>query len=386
MTQHPQNNRFWKTILPLLLCLLIGLSAAYGQSDYGQILDYMEKVRHETGAPGLSVAVALKGKIRFSGGVGFAELDNQIPSTGRTVHNIASISKTHAAVAIMQLVEQGKVDLDAPIQSYVPYFPRKRWPITVRHILTHTSGIRHYRNNDFGTQRVKEKIHYDSLQAAIEIFKDDTLLFKPGDYYLYSSYASNLMQGIIEGLTGMGFEEYLRKYVWEPAGMLSTAFDVPERIVHNRGKGYSRNKQGILTNIQYANVSYKYAGGGIISTSEDLVRFGIALNNGTLLKPETLRMMYTVQVDPVMRFNPRGEPEKQNHKQALSWPIRTDAQGRDFPSHTGTVKGCRSYLLNYPEEDLVVALIANIVPLDSPKYGNAIAQMFLPPTNKGIKK
>lgn len=381
-----QNNRFWKTALPLIFCLLIAWSAADGQTDYGQILDYLEKVRHETGAPGISATVAHKGKIIFSGGVGYAELDNHIPATGKTVHNIASISKTHAAVAVMQLVEQGKVDLDGPIQIVVPYFPEKRWPITLRHILTHTSGIRHYRNDDFGPQRIKEKMHYDSLEAAIEIFKNDSLLFRPGEYYLYSSYASNLMQGVIETVTGVGFEEYLRKNVWEPAGMLSTAFDVPERIVHNRGKGYRRNRRGLLTNIQYADVSYKYAGGGIISTTENLVRFGMALNNGTLLKPETLRMMYTVQVDPVMRFNPRGEPTKQGHKQALSWFIRTDAQGRDFPSHTGTVKGCRSYLLNYPEEDLVVALIANIVPLDSPRYGNAIAQMFLPPVNKGIKK
>ena len=386
MTNPFQNNRSWKTVFPLVFCLLIAWSPAIGQTDYGQILDYMEKVRHETGAPGISVTVAHKGKIIFSGGVGHAELDNHIPATGKTVHNIASISKTHAAAAVMQLVEEGKVDLDVPIQTYVPYFPEKPWPITLRHILTHTSGIRHYRSDDFGPQRFKEKIHYDSLEAAIEIFKDDSLLFKPGEFYLYSSYASNLMQGVIETVTGIGFEEYLKKNVWEPAGMLSTAFDVPERIVHNRGKGYRRNRRGLLTNIQYADVSYKYAGGGIISTTEDLVRFGMALNNGTLLKPETLRLMYTVQVDPVMRFNPQGEPTKQEHKQALSWFIRSDAQGRNFPSHPGSVKGCRSYLLNYPEEDLVVALIANILPLDSPKYGNAIAQMFLPPVNKGFKK
>jgi CubicO group peptidase (beta-lactamase class C family) len=377
-----QKNLFSATSFFVVIFLAFVVSHAFAQADAKQITDYLQQVRHETGAPGISVAVALKGEMIVSCGVGYAELDNLTPATGKTVHNIASISKTHAAVAVMQLVEQGKVKLDDPIQKYVPYFPEKRWPITVRHILTHTSGIRHYRDGEFGPQQIKEKMHYDSLAAGIEIFKDDTLLFQPGKYWFYSSHASNLMQGIIETVTGMGFEAYLKKHVWEPAGMLSTAFDVPERIVHNRGRGYIRNERGLLINAPYADVSYKYAGGGMISTVEDLVRFGMALNDGTLLKPETMAMMYKVQVDPVMRYNPRGEPRKMPHKQALSWFIRTDAQGRTFPSHTGTVKGCRSYLLNYPEHGLVVALIANIVPFDSPKYGDAIAQLFLPPVNR----
>lgn len=372
------------------LCLLVLAPVLFSPSlpaqvPVKQITDYLQRVRHETGAPGISVAVAVKGEIVVSCGVGYAELDNLTPATGKTVHNIASISKTNAAVAVMQLVQQGKVDLDAPIQKYVPYFPEKRWPVTLRHILTHTSGIRHYRRGEFGEQRYKEKIHYDTLEDGIQIFKDDTLLFQPGKYWYYSSHASNLMQGVIETVTGMGFEEYLKKYVWEPAGMLSTQFDVPERIVHNRGRGYIRNEQGRLINVPFVDPSYKYAGGGIISAVEDLVRFGMALNHGKLLKPETLRQMYTVQVDPVMRYNPNGPPQRLSHKQALSWFIRTDAQGREFPSHTGTVKGTRSYLLNYPQYDLVVALIANIVPFDSAKHGNAIAQLFLPPVHEKMR-
>ena len=364
--------------------ILLTVDAAHAQSISDQILDYMQKIRIESGAPGVSVSVAHNGEIVFSQGLGYAEMDNLTPSTSGTVYNIASVSKTMAAVAVMQLVEKGEVNLDDPIQKYVPYFPEKRWPVTVRQILTHTSGIRHYREGEFGEQRYKEKIHYDSLEAAIAFWKDDTLLFQPGQYWFYSSHASNLMQGIIETVTEMGFEEYLRKHVWEPAGMLSTSFDVPERIVPNRGKGYVRNEKGLLINTIYVDVSYKYAGGGILSTSGDLARFGIALNNGKLLKPETLKKMYAVQVDPVIRFNLEGDPQTLDHKQAISWFIRPDIQGREFPSHTGTVKGCRTYLLNYPQEDLVVALIVNVLPFDPVKYGNAIAQIFLPAVNPGF--
>ena len=283
--QSPKSNTF---VFLFLLLLFSPLSAGFAQVNSQQIKDYLQRIRSESGAPGISLAIAREGKIIFSDGTGYAELDNLTPAAGTTVHNIASISKTNAAVAIMQLVEQGKVDLDAPIQKYVPYFPKKKWKITLRSILTHTSGIRHYRKGEFGEQRYKEKIHYDHFKDAINIFKNDTLLFKPGSYWFYSSHAANLMEGVIETVTGMKFEDYLKKYIWEPAGMLSTQFDVPERIVHNRGKGYIRNKQGILINTPYVDVSYKYAGGGIISTVEDLVHFGIALNHGKLLKPETL--------------------------------------------------------------------------------------------------
>ncbi len=380
MLRH-QKTLFGLIAIILLMLVVQTLPALPADVTSKQLADYLQRIRNETGAPGISVAVAREGKILLSVGVGYAELDNLTPATGTTVHNIASISKTHAAVAVMQLVEQGKVKLDDPIQKYVPYFPKKRWPITVRQILTHTSGIRHYKRGEFGPQNIKEKMHYDTFEDAVSIFKDDTLLFQPGKYWYYSSYAADLMQGIVETVTGMGFEDYLRKYVWGPAGMFNTQFDVPERIVHHRGRGYLRNKQGLLINIPYVDVSYKYAGGGILSTVEDLVRFGIALNHGKLLKPETLARMYAVQVDPVMRYNPNGAPQKLPHKQALIWFIRTDAQGRSFISHTGTVKGTRSYFLNYPQYDLVVALIANIVPFEPVKYGNAIAQMFLPPVN-----
>ena len=113
-----------------LLILIISTSYAstiFAQMDEAQLRHYLERVRVETGAPGISVAVARHGEIVLSVGVGYAELDNMTPATGATVHNIASISKTHAAVGIMRLVEQGKIDLDAPIQTYVPYFPQKRW-------------------------------------------------------------------------------------------------------------------------------------------------------------------------------------------------------------------------------------------------------------------
>jgi CubicO group peptidase (beta-lactamase class C family) len=279
----------------------------------------------------------------------------------------------------MQLFEKGLVGLDDEIQKYIPSFPKKSDPVTLRRILTHTSGIRHYKNGEFGPHGLREMRRFTDIEEAIKHFSDEPLIYEPGQYWLYSSHAFNLLQGVIEQASGIGFEDYMKRYVWEPAGMLASSFDVPERIVHKRGQGYVRNQKGVLVHPRYADVSYKYAGGGMLSTVEDLVRLGIALNNGTLLQPKTVTTMYTVHIDDdVMEFNPNGDPEKRSFRQALGWRFDKDAQGRPYINHTGTVKGTRSFLMNYPELDLVLALQANVLPFDSRRHGSAIAQMFLP--------
>jgi CubicO group peptidase (beta-lactamase class C family) len=361
--------------------------SAQAQVDAEAIENHLEQLRLATGAPGISLSVAIRGETVYSGGVGYAELENLTPADGKTVHNVASVSKVMATVAVMQLVEKGLVDLDDVIQKYIPSFPEKRKPVTLRCILTHTSGIRHYKNGEFGPHGLREMRRFTDIEEAMKHFSDDPLLYEPGSYWMYSSHAFNLLQGVIDKASGMGFEEYMKRHVWEPAGMLASSFDVPERIVHKRGQGYVRNEEGILEHPRYADVSYKYAGGGMLTTVDDLVRLGIALNDGTLLKPETVKTMYTVQVnDDVLQFHADEEPEKRSFQQALGWRIDKDAQGRPYINHTGTVKGTRSFILNYPEIDLVLALQANVLPFDSRRHGSAIAQMFLPPVNERFQE
>ncbi len=358
-------------------------AAAAPAVDRRQLLDYMERIRDENDLPGLSVAVAVDGEIVFSDGVGVAELDNRTPATGRTVHNVGSVSKVLSVVGLMQLVEQGKVDLDATIQTYLPYYPEKRWPITIREILTHTSGTRHYREGEFGEYGLLRFRHFESFEEATKIWRDDPLLFEPGTRWFYSSHAMNLMQGIVEAASGMGFEDYLRTYVFEPAGMMATQFDVPSRVVHNRGHGYERDRRGAFVNADPEDPSYKYAGGGILSSAEDLVRFALAIDDGTLLGPGTVAEMRRPQIDrSVPEYVPGGEPRPLGHEQAIVWWIRTDQAGRRYPSHTGTVKGTRSFIGDWVDQGVVVALQANALPFDSARCGEAIAQMFLPPPER----
>jgi serine beta-lactamase-like protein LACTB, mitochondrial len=339
---------------------------------------YLEKLWHSNQAPGMSVVVASKGIIVFSQAFGFADLDNMVPATASTVYNMGSISKTETAVAVMQLLEQGKISLNDPIQKYVPSFPDKGSPITILHLLTHTSGIRHYRDTDFPGPygEYSENMRpYHSLEDAIKIFKDDPLLFRPGEFYFYSSYAVDLLQGVVEKASGMGFEEYMRKYVWEPSGMLSTEFDIPDRVVPHRAKGY-RVENGNTLNSAYGDLTYKFAGGGMISSTEDLVRLGVGLNHGQLLKPATLALMYKPQLNPVIEYQEHGRGKKLDFEQALVWEILKDAGGRRLVYHTGSVKGFNSCLVNYPDQDFVIADMANGNSIGSDEL-IAVAQFFL---------
>jgi CubicO group peptidase (beta-lactamase class C family) len=314
----------------------------------------------ETGVPSIAVAVARDQKLLFSDGIGYADLESLSRAGPTTVYNIGSISKVMAAVAVLQLVERGEVSLDDPIQKYLPAFPDKGTPITLRHLMTHTSGIRHYRPDDFPGEPWADNVAtYDSIEAAVEIFEDDPLLFAPGEYYRYSSYAVNLLQGVVEAASGLGFEVYMRRRVWAPAGMLSSSFDLPERIVTGRARGYEIVDGEVVNYYPNENVTYKFAGGGMLSTVEDLVRFGVAITNHRLLGEEISTEMLEPQLDDIQVFEGEDPPSDLRWEQALMWRIRRDEADRPYLHHCGQVKGFNACLIIYRDEDLIVAIIDN---------------------------
>ncbi len=373
--------------LPLALVLLCSALATAGLAQapaaaipppQARAADRLEATWRANGAPGISVAVAVKGRIVFSAGRGLADLDNSVPATGVTVYDIGSVSKVLTATAVMQLVEQGKVRLEDPIQKYVPSFPDKGSPITIWNLMTHTSGIRHYRPNDFPGEAHSENMRpYASIEDAIGVFKNDALLFPPGHYYSYSSYAVNLLQGVVEKASGMPFEDYLRKFVWDPAGMRATQFDVPSRIVPHRARSYVI-EGGRARNVAYGDLTYKFASGGMMSTVEDLVLFATALNEGELLKPETLARMYAPQIDPLMEFRDGKPSDSKATGQGLMWRIEKDDAGRRIVRHCGAVQQFHTCLVNFPDDNVVVALEANSYEAPGWKENLEFADLFLP--------
>lgn len=369
----------------LLWFCAIAMAADGGLKD-AQALAYLARLQADSGAPGASAAVSVRGEVVFSGGVGVADLESGAPQNGLSVHNIGSVSKVLAAVAVMQLVEQGKVNLDAEIQAYAPWFPRKDQPITVRQILTHTSGIRHYKSGEIDPSNLNVLRHYESFEESTRFWRDDPLLFTPGTHWLYSSFSSNLMQAIVETASGQSFERYLAEKVWAPAGMINTQFDVPSRVVPRRGRGYVRQpKTGALAHSFNEDLSYKYAGGGMISSDEDLCRLGHALSSGVLLKSATLAEMYRLQLAADLPTwsdaSYTGPKPVMGLKQGLIFQMNRDAAGFVYAAHAGTVKGTHSQFSNYYKDGVVVALHLNYNAggVDIKSAADSLAQLFLKP-------
>ncbi len=336
---------------PFLLLLLISIpDRAVAQT--GIILDELRESMQtqlaEQRIPGFSVAVVVHDQLVWSEGFGFADLESGMRATGSTIYRIGSVSKPVVGTALMQLVEQGKVDLDAELQTYVPEFPRKRWPITIRHLVTHTSGIRHYLGDEFASMK-----HYDDLVSSLEIFSSDSLLFEPGTRYSYSTYGFNLVANVVENAGGMPIADYMARYVYEPAWMNNTGLEDQREIQPGRAKWYETDRNGQWVNTAYADLSNKYAGGGITSTVEDLCRLHIAYAAGRMMKPETVEQMYTNQTLK------DGSP----HSYGLSWRVDQyelpDGRLVRRVSHGGGSIGANTSFIRFPDQGFAVAVTAN---------------------------
>lgn len=344
-------------IAPLLFVLLFSLTAS-AQNASGISPDKIQKIETAISAamakdniPGMSVAIVANKKIAWMNGFGKADLENSVPAKASTVYRLASISKTITSVAAMQLVEQGKLDLDAPVQQYCSGFPQKQWTVTTRQVLGHLSGIRHYGPQDGklfqgGSDNTK---HYNSINASLVFFKDDPLLHEPGSKYLYSTYGYNLVGCVIEGASGMTYLDYVRNNVFKTAAMNTIREDEVTAIIPNRAQGYEKNKNGQLQNSGLADTSYKIPGGGFCSTVEDLAKFAIALQAGKLLKPESLKLAWTKQKTKDGKDTTYG----------LGWQL-SERNGLKEVSHGGNQARVTTYLYMLPERGFAVVLMMNL--------------------------
>jgi CubicO group peptidase (beta-lactamase class C family) len=302
--------------------------------------------------PGLSIAVAVDGKIIWSEGFGLADLENQIRVSPATRFRIASISKPLTAAAMARLFEQGKLDLDAPVQKYVPNFPRKEKDITARQLAGHLSGIRHYRRDpdESKDEFFNRREYYKSVSEALKTFQDDPLDFTPGTKFGYSSFGYTLLSAVIEGASRQNFLTYMQEQVFIPLRMPSTSADDNRQIIPDRARFYSLDSEKRLINAPYIDRSYSWAGGGFLSTPEDLARFGSAHLQSGYLKAETLKEIFTSQKTADGKETGTG----------FGWRIGQDKEGRTFYFHPGEDVGGRSYLLMYPEKKVVIAMLHNL--------------------------
>ncbi len=216
-----------------LLALAISARAELPADKLRKIEQVVSTEMARASIPGLSLTIATDGVIRWSGGFGMADLKNFVPMTAASELRLASISKTITAVAVLQLMEQGKIDLDAPIQRYVPEFPEKPWPVTVRQLLSHTAGVRHYRGVEMNSTD-----HYTDLISPMKVFANDPLLFEPGTQYSNTTYGYTLLGAAVEKASGVKLMDYFQEKIFRPAGMEHIGLDSVFEIIPHRVRGY----------------------------------------------------------------------------------------------------------------------------------------------------
>ena len=327
----------------------LALAEAHSGDDYSAPIEtaraLIRDIMEEEGVPGASVAVGIGDDIVWSEGFGWASIELGVPVTPLTRFRIGSVSKTVTASAVGLLMEDGRLDLDAPVQTFVPDFPEKRWPITTRQLGGHTAGIRHYRGSE-----MLSAVRYPTVTSGLAIFLEDTLLFEPETDYSYSSYGWNLLSAVVEGAAGEDFLSFMRDEVFEPLGLRHTVPDYNDSIVRYRTEFYEQNDGGAIINAPYVDNSYKWAGGGFLSTPEDLVRFGQAHMEPGFLSLETLEALQTPQT--------LRNGESTNY--GIGWRTGQQEDGDLTLGHSGGSVGGTTLLVLVPEHDLVVAGVVNI--------------------------
>ena len=304
----------------------------------------------ERGYPGIAIAVSVDGATVWSEGFGYADLEHRVPMSPSVKFRVGSVSKSMTAAAVASLVEDGRLDLDAPVQTYVPSFPEKAHPVTTRQLGGHLGGIRHYRGNE---NFIRDP--YATVVDGLSIFADDPLLHEPGTAFSYTSHGFNLISAAVEGAAEQPFLDYMRKAVFRPLGMRDTVADFVTPIIRGRTRYYVRDDEGRVVNAPFVNNSYKWAGGGFLSTTEDVLRFANAHLDDGFLSKSSRELLFTEQRTRAGEGVGYG----------FGWFIRTRDDGRRLLSHSGGSVGGTSLMVMEPETRVVVVGLINLTGADN---------------------
>jgi len=324
----------------------------------------------EHNLPGLSVAVGVGRDLVWAEGFGWADIEKRIPVTPDSRFRLghASIPLTSAAVGL--LLEKDRLRLGDEIQKYVPAFPNKRWPVTLRQLMGHVAGVRHYRDEaDY-----MPTAHCERAADGLQSFANDPLLFEPETQYQYSTFGWILVSAAVEAAAGEPFFAYMHNKIFMPLGMSGTTADSGREPVPNRATFYYPRFSGdpafgpkLATAVDYS----CFAGaGGFLSTPSDLVRFGVALNTGKLLDPATVRKLQRRQL-----LTSGAETDY-----GLGWMLENvTLTGEPTPvaGHASrTPLGGSTTFMMVPERDLVVAMTSNISDVSTKYIAIRIADVF----------
>ena len=341
-------NKFNKIIVILFL---LNLSFCFGQS-YSSLKEKIQEAQKITQEflekeqiPGMSISVTKNGNLIWSEGFGYSNLGKQIKvSPNSTQFRIASISKSITAAGLAKLVDDGKLTFDESIYTYIPDFPKKEFDFSIRQVAGHIAGIRHYNGNEF---ILNKKM---SIVKGLDIFKNSPLKFHPGTKYSYSTYGWNLLSVVIQNASGVDFNQYMKASIFNPLKMYNTTLGLSDAIMPNRTEFYIKTNSNIIKLAPKVSNEHKVAGGGFISTSEDLVKFGNEIISPKLLSNTSVQEL----------IKPLRTTDGKSTDYGIGFGVDKTKKNTPKYSHSGGGMGATTFLLIFPVENIVIAIITNL--------------------------
>ncbi|HTB25795.1 MAG TPA: serine hydrolase domain-containing protein [Puia sp.] len=336
-------------MLKALICFI--LCGAFITSCFGQNNPIENKIdglltkQFNPSQPGCEVLVAKHSEIIYKKAFGSANLELNVELKPDMVFNLASITKQFTAVAILQLVEQGKISLHDSLQKFIPDFPSKGYTITLENLLTHTSGIRDYMQIDYPNSNM-ERLDYRPKQL-IDSFKNYALEFEPGTKFSYSNSGYYLLGYIIEKVSSKRYQDYMQDNILKPLGLIHTYFDSAGIIIPERVNGYQKDDT-VYKNEDYWSPTIEYAAGGLISNVDDLFKWQKGLYSYQILKKESLLKAFTSY--QLKDGTPTGY--------GYGWFLKT-SNGVKSISHAGGIPGFVTNEIYFPAEDVFIAILCN---------------------------
>jgi CubicO group peptidase (beta-lactamase class C family) len=315
-------------------------------------------------SPGCAVGVATDGKPVLTKAYGMADLEHDVRNTADTIFEAGSVSKQFTAAAVLLLAREGKLSLDDPARKYIPELPEYGSPLTIRHMLNHTSGLR-----DWGsvaaiagwprTTRVHTHAH------VLEIVSHQKATnFTPGTRWSYSNTGFNLAAIIVSRVSGLSFSDFTRTRIFEPAGMTHTSWrDDHTRVVKNRAIAYDDEKDGFHTNMPFEQV---YGNGGLLTTVGDLLKW-----NENFTTPRVGDASFVAEEQTPGKFND-GRP----HDYGLGLMIGT-YRGVRRVEHSGSTAGYRAHLVRYPDQRVSIAVLCNVTSGNATQAAHEVADLYL---------
>ena len=345
----------------LFIISFLSLTCSHGQnrqnSQIEKSVDSLVSPQFKENEPGMSILIAKHGEIIYQKAFGSANIELNVPLQPDMIFRIGSVTKQFTAIAILQLVEQGRISLQDTIQKFIPDFPSKSYPITIENLLTHTSGIFDYSKLEDPSPYIDR---WDfTPQFILDKIKKLPLNFEPGTKYDYSNSGYLLLGLIIEKVTGKSYHHYVEENLLKPADLRNTLYAHEHTIVPKRVTGYTRDN-GFFENCDYQSMSFGFAAGDLLSNVGDLLKWNNALLQYKLVKKETLEKAFT----------PFKLKDGMNSKYGYGWFVDS-LQANKCIHHEGQMSGFIAEEKYFPQEDVFVAILTNVKSGEDKTYFSA---------------